>query len=126
MIAVKNNKWKSFTPNVSYVSVLFNKNNCNTECFVKTGSSHVEVFCEKGVLRPEKKGFRLTTLLKKRLWHSIDVFLWILQNVYEHFSYRAPPVAAFGKLLAFIWKDCCFSDLGYLDSLEFENPKKTF
>ena len=26
-----------------------------TECFVKTRSSHREVFCEKGILRPEKK-----------------------------------------------------------------------
>ena len=62
----------------------------------------------KGCSQTWKKGFRPATLLKKRLWHSIDVFLWILQNLYKHFSYRTPPVAASGKLLAFIWKDCCW------------------
>ena len=52
-------------------SSLWQKHNCDTECFVKTRSTHPEVFCEKGVLRPEKKGFSPETLLKKRLWHSI-------------------------------------------------------
>ena len=101
-------------------SSLWQKHNCDTECFVKTRSTHPEVFCEKGVLRPEKKGFSPETLLKKRLWHSIYVFLWILQNLWEHFSYRTPLVAASGKLLAFIWKDC-FSGVGDFDSLGFKN-----
>ena len=38
-----------------YAKCMFQKHNYDTECFVKTRSSHPEVFCEKGVLRPEKK-----------------------------------------------------------------------
>ena len=45
-------------------SSLWQKHNCDTECFVKTRSTHPEVFCEKGVLRPEKK--------RLQPWHFIE------------------------------------------------------
>ena len=88
------------------------------------GSSRLEVFCRKDVLRNFAKltgkylchclflnkvaGLRPVTLLKKRPWPG--AFLWILQNFQKHLFLQNTYGGCF-------WTGKCFSELLYKVSL---------